>query len=80
MLSAEQAHTPATLTREQLLAVHTEAYLDTLSSSITCARVVGLLPVALVPNFLLRRHVLDPMLLGERRTTLSASCLRSLSY
>eukprot|EP01080_Neovahlkampfia_damariscottae_P009916 gene9916-2238_t len=48
-------------TKEQLLTVHTEEYLNKLSNSEYLAGVVELPPVAYVPNFLLQWKLLTPM-------------------
>eukprot|EP00013_Stygamoeba_regulata_P025006 CAMPEP_0177661998 /NCGR_PEP_ID=MMETSP0447-20121125/19027_1 /TAXON_ID=0 /ORGANISM="Stygamoeba regulata, Strain BSH-02190019" /LENGTH=403 /DNA_ID=CAMNT_0019167477 /DNA_START=57 /DNA_END=1268 /DNA_ORIENTATION=+ len=61
------------LSREELLRVHTAAYLDSLSSSRTVAYITELFFVALIPNFLVQRTVLRPMRYASAGTVRAAA-------
>lgn len=65
-ISADQAHAPSMPSRDDLLQVHTAAYLDSLNSSRVCADVIEIGPVAFLPNAVIRKALLEPMLLGTR--------------
>src|SRR5579862_8844418 len=54
-------YTPELITDEQLLTVHTAAYLKSLTSSFNIAKIAEVAPLALVPNCLLQRWLLKPM-------------------
>ncbi|MCC7360172.1 MAG: histone deacetylase [Anaerolineales bacterium] len=60
------------LTREQLLAVHTPAYLDQLRSPAYVAQVLELPIVARLPSFIIDWRLLRPMRLGAQGTRLAA--------
>jgi histone deacetylase 11 len=49
------------VTDEQLLEVHTAAYLESLKHSSVIARIVEILPLKYVPNFMLQTKLLNPM-------------------
>ncbi|XP_044464634.1 histone deacetylase 2-like isoform X3 [Mangifera indica] len=49
---------PVEASKEDLLVVHTESYLDSLKSSLKVATIMEVPPVALVPNFLVQKNVL----------------------
>ncbi|KAL6839546.1 hypothetical protein ACP4OV_030816 [Aristida adscensionis] len=51
---------PLEATKEDLLVVHTEAYLKTLKSSFRVANIVEVPPVALIPNKIVQRVLLYP--------------------
>ncbi|XP_057516406.1 histone deacetylase 2 [Amaranthus tricolor] len=51
---------PEEASREDLLVVHSEKYLDSLKSSMTVAKIVEVPPVAMLPNCIIQRKVLDP--------------------
>lgn len=51
---------PSEATKDDLLVIHTESYLDSLKSSSTVAFIIEVLPVALLPNFIVRQRVLQP--------------------
>lgn len=51
---------PSEATEDDLLVVHTESYLDSLKSSINIAFIIEVPPVALLPNFIVRKRVLQP--------------------
>lgn len=56
------------ITEEDLLLVHTKAYLDSLSYSSTVARITEVFLLAFFPNFILQRVILSPMRLGTAGT------------
>ena len=69
---------PKPPTAEQLLSVHSQAYLDSLSSSFTIASLLELPPVALLPSLIVRKVVLQPMLLATGGSMLATElALRS---
>ncbi|CAO2818045.1 unnamed protein product [Amaranthus hypochondriacus] len=51
---------PEEASREDLLVVHSEKYLNSLKSSVTVAKIVEVPPVAMLPNCIIQRKVLDP--------------------
>ncbi|TVU07939.1 hypothetical protein EJB05_41317 [Eragrostis curvula] len=51
---------PLEATKEDLLVVHTEAYLNSLKSSFRVAAIVEVPPVALIPNWIVQRKLLYP--------------------
>ncbi|XP_044471395.1 histone deacetylase 2-like [Mangifera indica] len=51
---------PIKASKEDLLVVHTESYLDSLKSSLHVAMILEVPPVALLPNCLLQMKVLNP--------------------
>lgn len=62
------------VTDEELALVHDREYLSSLRSSAVVARALEVWPLRLVPNFLLRKHVLAPMRLATRGTVMAAAC------
>ncbi|MFW5690875.1 MAG: histone deacetylase [Chloroflexota bacterium] len=60
------------ISREDLLLVHTESYLDSLQSPAVIARAVEMLMLASLPYRLLRSRLLRPMLLATRGTVEAA--------
>ena len=63
LISASSAYCPRAPGRAQLLTVHHESYLESLSSA-SVARMVEVAPVAVLPFAIVKRHVLEPMLLA----------------
>ncbi|VDI21017.1 histone deacetylase 11 [Mytilus galloprovincialis] len=61
MLSETDVVTPKEATSQDLLVVHTQKYLDNLTWSSVVARITEVLPVALVPNFILQKILLKPL-------------------
>jgi len=51
---------PVEATKDDLLVVHTENYLESLKQSYTVAAITEVPPVALLPNFIVQRRVLQP--------------------
>lgn len=51
---------PAEATKDDLLVVHPESYLDSLKSSVNVSVIVEVPPVALLPNYLVQQKVLKP--------------------
>ena len=72
MVTEETVVTPKEATEEDLLFVHTQKYLDDLRWSSVVARITEILPVALVPNFILQRILLRPLRLQTGGTILAA--------
>jgi len=61
-LTPQQFYEPLQkITDAQLRRVHSQKYLDSLSSSMNVARMLEVPPVALLPNFLVQSKALDPM-------------------
>ena len=63
LISASSAYRPRPPNQRQLLTVHPASYLESLSSA-SVARMVEVAPVAMLPFAIVRRHVLEPMLLA----------------
>ncbi|XP_076094847.1 histone deacetylase 11-like isoform X1 [Mytilus galloprovincialis] len=61
MLSETDVVTPKEATPQDLLVVHTQKYLDNLTWSSVVARITEVVPVALVPNFILQKILLKPL-------------------
>ncbi|HEX2978159.1 MAG TPA: histone deacetylase [Candidatus Babeliales bacterium] len=59
------------VSQEDLLKVHTEKYLNSLSSSKVIQQIVEV-PVAKIPNFLLQHYLLSPMRYGTQGTVMAA--------
>lgn len=60
------------ITDAELMKVHTKEYLDSLSNSAVIAQVSGLLPLAMVPNFLLQWRMIDSIRYATAGTILAA--------
>ncbi|CAL5435762.1 unnamed protein product [Camellia sinensis] len=52
---------PPEATKDDLLVVHSESYLNSLKSSVNVSIIVEVPPVALLPNFLVQQKVLHPI-------------------
>src|SRR5688572_12355031 len=63
---------PAEITREDLLLVHTESYLESLKQPAVLARALEMPLVAGLPYSLVDRHVLRPMRLAAAGTVAAA--------
>ncbi|CAG2242022.1 HDAC11 [Mytilus edulis] len=72
MLSETDVVTPKEATSQDLLVVHTQKYLDNLTWSSVVARITEVLPVALVPNFILQKILLKPLRFQTGGTILAA--------
>jgi len=59
-------------TENQLLAIHTKEYLDSLKNSVTVAQITEVFIVSSVPNFLVWKFVLNPMLYATSGTIAAA--------
>jgi histone deacetylase 11 len=68
------------VSREQLLTIHTEEYLDSLSWSSTIAKVCEFPPMAFVPNFLLQWKVMTPMWYQVGATILGGEIARKYGW
>jgi histone deacetylase 11 len=62
------------VTDDELAMVHDRDYLRSLRSSAVVARTLEIWPARLLPNLLLRKHVLAPMRLATRGTVMAAAC------
>ena len=63
---------PKIVSDDDLLTVHTQDYLDSLSSSKAVAKVAEVWPLAFLPNFILQRNLLAPIKLATGGTILGA--------
>lgn len=71
-LTLKTCHQPEPLNPADLLLVHHEAYLGTLSSSSSAiAGIAEVPPLAFLPNFILQARLLNPMRLATSGTTLA---------
>ena len=60
-INPESFHVPKKVSGEDLLKVHSQEYLTSLSSSSTLGKITEMPILEWVPNFLLQRKLLDPM-------------------
>ncbi|KAG6557203.1 hypothetical protein Mapa_001130 [Marchantia paleacea] len=60
VINARNIVEPQEATAEDLLVVHSPEYLKSLKRSITVASIIEVPPVALLPNFIVQRQVLQP--------------------
>lgn len=58
---AEQFPSPQPVTREALLTIHTEEYLERLQSSLLVAQITEFPPLAMMPKFIVERLFMDGM-------------------
>jgi histone deacetylase 11 len=70
-LSADAVVAPPAPTRQELLAMHTPEYLDSLASPLALARILEL-PICWLPSGYLRQRVLEPMGFAAKGTLLAA--------
>ncbi len=71
-LSKESFYEPAPLAENDLLLVHTPAYLNSLNSSSVAARIAEIGILSWLPNWLVRRCLLNPMKRATSGTILGA--------
>jgi histone deacetylase 11 len=60
-IQSNQFYVPERITRDNLLIVHTEHYLESLKSSEVVARIAENPALAYLPNFIVRKNLLEPM-------------------
>lgn len=68
----KNVYTPSMVTDLELLEVHTQEYLDSLHHSKNVAKVTEIFELALVPNWLLQKKLLQPVKLATGGTILAA--------
>jgi histone deacetylase 11 len=71
-IASNRFHTPEIVSDPDLLKVHSQEYINSLSKSAVIARITEILPAAFVPNFLLQRFLLYPMKLATGGTVKAA--------
>ncbi|XP_024378461.1 histone deacetylase 2 isoform X1 [Physcomitrium patens] len=71
---------PVEATRDDLLVVHTEKYLDSLNSSYVVAQITEVAPVAFLPNFLVQWKLLHPFRKQVGGTVLSAKLAKERGW
>ncbi|KAG0573735.1 hypothetical protein KC19_VG204900 [Ceratodon purpureus] len=71
---------PLEATRDDLLVVHTEKYLDSLKSSSVVTEIAEVPPIALLPNFLVQWKVLQPFRKQVGGTILSAKLAKERGW
>ncbi len=71
-ISKNRFHKPEIVSDEDLAKVHSQEYLDSLSSSATLARITEIGLLASVPNFLLKNYLLHAMKMATGGTILGA--------
>ncbi|CAG0919766.1 unnamed protein product [Notodromas monacha] len=59
-LTEEKIHSPPEVTPAQLLKVHTQEYIDSLTKSVNVAKITEVFFLAAIPNFVVQRRVLKP--------------------
>lgn len=67
-----QIYQPQIVTDAELLTVHTDEYLASLKKSKVIARIAEILPLRILPTFILRNGILKPMKLATGGTILGA--------
>ncbi|KAJ3057514.1 Histone deacetylase 11 [Rhizophlyctis rosea] len=72
LFTHSQTHTPPTPTRNDLLKIHTPAYMDSLNDRMVLTRILEVPVVAMLPMFVSRSRILEPMLAGTGGTILAA--------
>jgi len=70
-IDPNQFHTPDIISDSDLLKVHTQDYVDSLSYSSTIADISEVWPLRLVPNFILQSYLLTPMKYATGGTVLA---------
>lgn len=63
-----------------LLLVHTPEYLETLKSSATIAKIIGVYPARYIPNFLLQRYLLNNMRYAVTGTIMAVELALKYGY
>lgn len=71
-ITPQSYHMPDKISEDELRLVHTFSYLDSLKSSKTIATIAEMVPFYLIPNFILRKAVLNPMRYATAGTILAA--------
>jgi histone deacetylase 11 len=71
-LADERLYTPPMVSDNELLKVHTQEYLDSLTTSSTMAQITEIPLVAVVPNVFVQKYVLKPMRYATGGTVLGA--------
>ncbi|XP_052210755.1 histone deacetylase 2 [Diospyros lotus] len=71
---------PQEATKEDLLVVHSDSYLNSLKSSLNVSIIVEVPPVALLPNYLVQRKVLDPFRKQVGGTILAAKLAKERGW
>ncbi|XP_051151289.1 histone deacetylase 2, partial [Andrographis paniculata] len=71
---------PLEAKKEDLLVVHSEAYLNSLKSSLNVATIVEVPPVSLLPNCLVDKHVLHPFRKQVGGTILAAKLAKERGW
>lgn len=78
-LTADAVVAPPLPTREELLAMHTPEYLDSLASPLRLSSILEL-PICWLPSGYLRRRVLEPMAYATKGTLLAAQYALSTGW
>ncbi|CAG8480765.1 3499_t:CDS:2 [Ambispora leptoticha] len=72
LFEAKSFHEPTPPTEEELLNLHSQQYLESLKSNIALQRILEVPLVAILPQILMRKKVLEPMLLQTGGSVLAA--------
>ncbi|KAG0576538.1 hypothetical protein M758_5G081400 [Ceratodon purpureus] len=80
VLNQKRIVEPVEATTDDLLVVHTEKYLDSLRRSLVVAQITEVPPVALLPNFIVQRKVLQPFRKQVGGTVLSAKLAKERGW
>ncbi|XP_078439336.1 histone deacetylase 2 isoform X1 [Wolffia australiana] len=80
ILDKDRIVEPLEASREDLLVVHSETYLDSLKSSLTVATIIEVPPVALLPNCLVQQKVLRPFRRQVGGTILAAKLAKERGW
>ena len=71
-IKKEQFYVPKKITNQELLTVHTRRYLDSLKNSKVAARIAEIGLLAVTPNFIIQKRLLDPVRHATGGTVLGA--------
>ncbi|CAK9195763.1 unnamed protein product [Sphagnum jensenii] len=80
LLDHKRVVEPVEATKEDLLVVHTEGYLESLKHSFTVAVITEVPPLAFLPNFILQQKVLRPFRKQVGGTVLSAKLAKDKGW
>ncbi|CAK9195679.1 unnamed protein product [Sphagnum troendelagicum] len=80
LLDHKRVVEPVEATKEDLLVVHTEGYLESLKRSFTVAVITEVPPLAFLPNFILQQKVLRPFRKQVGGTVLSAKLAKDKGW
>ncbi|CAH9125440.1 unnamed protein product [Cuscuta epithymum] len=80
VLEKKQIVEPLEATKDDLLVVHSESYLASLKSSLNVSMIVEVPPVALLPNWLVQKKVLQPFRKQVGGTVLSAKLAKERGW